>query len=173
VHYIALAGRVLFGVVFLVSGWTKAREPREFARSVRGMGLVAPSWAGRVAATVAVLELAVPVLLAVPVTVPAGFGLAGVLLVVFTTAIALALRRGTTAPCRCFGASRQPLGRRQLGRNVLLLVVLAAAAPAAGAGTGDLRGAAIAVPAGLVGAILVVFFDELAELFAGPVRLTP
>jgi hypothetical protein len=173
VHYVSLAARVLFGVVFLVSGGTKLREPREFARSVRGLGLVAPSRAGRVAATVTGLELAVPVLLAVPVTVPVGFGLAGVLLLGFTGAIALALRRGTTAPCRCFGASRLPLGRRQLARNVLLLAVLAAAAPAAGATTGDLRGAAVAVPAGLVGAVLVVFFDELADLFAGPARLTP
>lgn len=172
-HYVTLAVRVLFGVVFLVSGGTKVREPREFSRSVRGLGLVAPAWAGRVALTVTVLELAVPVLLAVPATVPVGLGLAGVLLLGFTAAIAVALRRGTTAPCRCFGASQLPLGRRQLARNVLLLAVLAAAAPGAGATSADLRGAAIAVPAGLVCAVLVVFFDELAELFAGPVRLTP
>ena len=172
-HYVALAVRVLIGVVFLVSGGTKVREPREFARSVRGLGLVPSSWAGRVALAVTALELAVPVLLAVPAAVPVGFGLAGVLLLAFTAAIGVALRRGTTAPCRCFGASQLPLGRRQLTRNVLLLVVLAAAAPGAGAASGDLRGAAIAVPAGLVCALLVVFFDELAELFAGPVRVTP
>jgi hypothetical protein len=37
-------------------------------------------------------------------------------------AIGLALHRGQTAPCRCFGASSTPLGAAHLIRNVTLLV---------------------------------------------------
>lgn len=115
------------------------------------------------------VECAVVVLLAVPATVTVGLLTGLGLLGVFTVAIGAALRRGSTEPCRCFGASASPLGTRHLVRNAILLLA-AASGLAAGAMPGDAQpwGLVFVGAAAVVLAVLVVEFDVLAELFAGP-----
>ncbi len=115
-------------------------------------------------------ELATAALLAVDVTALAGLGVGAALLIVFTMAISSVLRRGTSASCRCFGASAQPLGRRHLVRNAILLSI--AAAGVAGAPPTTALGAAGWNPAALlvsgfvavVLAALVISYDDLVAV---------
>lgn len=113
----------------------------------------------------AAAEAAVVVLLAVPATRTAGFVAAAALLAVLTAGIAVVLARGTTAPCRCFGASATPLSARHLVRNGVLVVVavLGLAAPAGPPGIGP---ALVATLAGAVAGLLVTVADDVVELFA-------
>ncbi|MER5826555.1 MauE/DoxX family redox-associated membrane protein [Streptomyces mirabilis] len=85
------------------------------------------------------------------------------LLAAFTTGIVRALRSGTKASCACFGVSTAPIGRRHVVRNTVLLALAAALAgtPAPTQAAGVL----IAAFGALVGALLVIFTDELGTLF--------
>jgi hypothetical protein len=125
---------------------------------------------GALAGSVVAAELTVVGLLAVPATIPVGFVLAAGVLLAFSVGIARVLRAGGSAPCRCFGPSAAPLGVRHLVRNgVLVTVALAGlAADRLGGGGGALHPAGVAlgvVAAGTL-AFLVVFFDDLTDLFA-------
>jgi hypothetical protein len=118
------------------------------------------------------LEWATVVLLAAPWSLPgmvaAGFGVAAMLLVVFSAVLVGAIRRGVTVGCRCFGSTARPVGAIQVLRNMLALVVatlglvtLVVSRGAAGAP----EGIAVGVVAGLVVGVLLVSLDELVDLF--------
>ena len=71
-------------------------------------------------------------------------------------------------PCRCFGSSTTPLGRRHVVRNTLLTTAAAAGLVGVLAGAPDgltSGGAVLAVVAGLRGC-LVVMFDDVVDLVA-------
>ncbi|MET7724682.1 MauE/DoxX family redox-associated membrane protein [Streptomyces mirabilis] len=90
------------------------------------------------------------------------------LLAAFTTGIVRALRSGTKASCACFGVSTAPIGRRHVVRNTVLLALAAFGLAAALAGTPaptQAAGVLIAAFGALVGALLVIFTDELGTLF--------
>ncbi len=119
-------------------------------------------------------EAAVPVLLALPGTAPAGLGLAGAVLATFTVALGRAWRRGVREPCRCFGAGAAPLSRAQVVRNGLLTTIAAAglaaalrwpapSAPGAGAAA---AGIALAALAGVIAAMVLIRLDDIVALFA-------
>jgi hypothetical protein len=100
------------------------------------------------------------------VTAPrAGFALAAALLLAFAAAIARALRRGDTRPCRCFGRSTTPLARHHIWRN-LLLTAVALAGALAPAGAPGVALTVEAAAAGLVVGALTVMLDDLRFLFA-------
>ncbi len=161
----------LLGVVFIVSAVSKLRSSTAFAAftgSVGDMSLVPHALARPIALVVPIGEVLAAVLLLIPATTFAGAVTALVLLTVFTTAITLVLRRGRVASCRCFGASERPFGSRHLVRNALLIAVALAAAATSASAPGPAQPAAVllAVCTGTLGALLVVMFDELVELFA-------
>ncbi|MDL4777147.1 MauE/DoxX family redox-associated membrane protein [Actinomadura xylanilytica] len=176
-QYLQVGCACLIGLVFAVSAFTKVRDFEGFAASVPdllpfGGGPAAGRASGGgghvrpIASLVLVLEALAPVLLAVPATRPAGFGVALALLAAFTSAIALTLRRGRRASCRCFGASNAPLGARHLVRNGVLFTAAALGLATPG-GPPVTAGLAVAVAAGAVAAILIVAFDDIADLLAG------
>jgi hypothetical protein len=108
----------------------------------------------------------IAVLLLVPATATAGTMAALVMTAGFTAVVGLALRRGDQAPCHCFGASARPLGPQHLLRNVILTAF--AALGLAGGGT-EPAGLVVAGFAGVVGALLGVWAEDIADLFgAGP-----
>jgi hypothetical protein len=51
------------------------------------------------------------------------FGVAVALLAAFTAAQALALRRGTTVTCACFGRADTPVSRTGIARNITLIAL--------------------------------------------------
>lgn len=191
-EYVLLGARCLVGVVFVVSAVSKLRSRRaftEFVASLRQLGLLRPAGLRPAGLAVALTEAAIPVLLIAPVAAAAlegapgsaaanfatgaGFALAGGLLVAFTVAILLAMRRGVQAPCRCFGASATPLGVRHVVRNGFILVVTTigvAGVLVEWTGATHPGGAVIAALTGLVAGVLITTFDDLVDLFVASPR---
>jgi hypothetical protein len=165
-EYAGVGCASLIGWVFLASAISKLRHFGEFTRSLPALAPVRPGQARPLAMAVVATEAAVPVLLLFPAAVLYGFALAGALLAAFTAAIGTALKRGRRAPCRCFGASSAPLGPSHLVRNAILLISALAGGLALDAQPPQAAGLAVAIAAGLVGAILIVAMDDIAFLFA-------
>ncbi|ETK33450.1 MauE/DoxX family redox-associated membrane protein [Microbispora sp. ATCC PTA-5024] len=171
--------RLLTGIVFLMSAVSKLRGRaayEEFTAVTRALTRLP---ARPVAVLVVSAEVAVAPLLAWPPTALAGFCVALGLLVAFTVAIAVAVRRGRRVPCRCFGASAVPVGPGHLARNAVLLVTTAAGTIQAGAiqagaiqagfgvvpvDLGPAGVAAVALAAGAA-AVLLSAIGEIAGLF--------
>ena len=118
--YVVLACRLVLASVFFVSGVAKLRDRSGAATAATNLGV--PRGAAKGAATTAsVLELAAAGLLLTPLFL-AGAALAAALLLVFTTAVALTLRRGEHPDCHCFGTLHStPVGWMTLVRNLVLL----------------------------------------------------
>ncbi|MFF4625302.1 MauE/DoxX family redox-associated membrane protein [Nonomuraea jabiensis] len=172
IAYIGFGCRVLLAVVFFAAAVSKMRGRRnrtEFRASLGAFG-VKPCWRSAVAAAVITCELATAVLLAADATALAGLGVGAALLIIFTMAINSVLRRGTSASCRCFGASTQPLGRRHLVRNAILLSIAAVGvtgtSPAKALGIAGWNPAALTVSGfvAVVLAALVISYDDLVAV---------
>ncbi|MEU7916340.1 MauE/DoxX family redox-associated membrane protein [Microbispora bryophytorum] len=168
-----LTVRLVLTGVFLVSVLMKLRTRRafgEFTTAVRRLGGLPTGLGTPAAAVVVAVEAGTVVMLAAPGLDGdgrAGLLLAGGLLLGFAVVLVTALRRGTTAACRCFGASDEPVNRRHVARNA----VLAACAVAGAAATSAAGGTPVAPPAAalcLVGASVavgaVVLLDDLLHL---------
>lgn len=168
--YALLGVRLLIGIVFAASATGKLRGAaafRGFEDSARAMGVPARV-SHLVAVAVITAECGTVVLLALGPGGAPGFVLTLVLLAAFTTGIVRVLRRGTKASCACFGASTAPIGRRHVVRNTALcaLAVFGLAAGVSGTPTpSQPAGVLIAAFGALVGALFVIFTDELGALF--------
>lgn len=108
----------------------------------------------------------------------AALAIAAALAVVLAAGVMVAVSRGVSVPCACFGgSSARPLGTAHLVRNICLLTLLAAGLAASGfqRARPGLAGSALAVAAGLVAALLAIRWDDLASLFAplSPARALP
>jgi len=180
--YLLVACGVVLTGVFATSAASKLRGRAAFAEFVTAtarIGGFRPDQARPMAMVVAGAEAAI-VLGFITAALAASRVLAGLatagsalLLAVFTGAIVRAMRRGAAVPCRCFGASKTPLGRRHLVRNAVLLVAAAlglATALAAGSAPVHPAGLAVAAGAGVLVAILAIATDEIADLFAYTAR---
>lgn len=181
---LAVGVMVLCGVVLLVSAVSKVRsrgDYAEFVASVPAFGLPA-RWTSLLAVATVVVEFAVTVLVLVAsVLMVAGVGAgrwlggAGLVLAVglfgvLTVAVWRAVARRSGAACRCFGPARTSLARRHVVRNALLLLVaLLGVASVFVVDSVNPVVAGVAAVVGVLGAVMVVRFDDLAELFVGPV----
>jgi hypothetical protein len=123
--YAGISCRLLLVGVLLLSAASKIRSIsafHEFAAATTSLLQVGPQ-RGRVLAAASIAsELVVIALLVITKLVTAGFVVGGVLLVAYTVAIARALRRGVRTPCRCIGASSDPIHPSLLLRNAGLIV---------------------------------------------------
>ena len=128
--------RGLLAGVFLLAGVAKLSDRRSFSDALTGFGIRgAVSLA--LAALLPLAELAVAAALLLPATSTVGALGALALLVPLTAAVAVALARGRTADCGCFGKDRSaPLSAVTLLRNGVL-VGLAGAIAVAGSGKQD------------------------------------
>ncbi|WP_431932894.1 MauE/DoxX family redox-associated membrane protein [Nonomuraea jabiensis] len=163
--HVLVASQVLLTTVFVVSAYSKLRSRaalRSFAATLRS--LPGPARFPAAMATVVMELVAAATLIVLP---QAGLAVGGMLLIAFSAWIAVSLRRGRREPCRCFGASTTPLGPVHLVRNGLLLLVVALGSVAlmSPGGPVTVAGLALAVPVGLVAAILLIVFDDIADLF--------
>ncbi len=187
---LALAMLALGAWVFTISAAAKVRGRRAyraFAAGLRESGLVpgralpatAAALAGGEAAIGAGLAGAVAAELAtgrgaVP-WAEAALALAAALTAVLAAGVAVVVRRGTQASCACFGARPgRPLGRAHLARNLVLLAALGTGlvtSPLAG-GSGPPAAAALGVAAGSVAALVIIRWEDLADLFSPGVVIT-
>lgn len=174
---LSVATSVLCGLVLLVSALSKVRsgaDYTDFVASVPAFGIPA-RWTRSFAAATVAAEFVIALVLLGSVfagrwSAAVGLVLAAGLFGVLTAAVWRAVARRSGAVCRCFGRTRTTLARRHVVRNasllgiaVLGLVSLLVVEVAAGA-----VAVWLAVAVGAVGAVLVVRFDDLADLVVGP-----
>jgi hypothetical protein len=114
--------RVAIGLTFAFSAAGKLRDITAFRQAIADLELFAEGWSKTIAICLLVAESAVAVMVAVggPALVP-GFLLAAGLLVVFSVALVLALRRGVRVACNCFGPAERSLSPYDVVRNLLLI----------------------------------------------------
>ncbi|MFI0793623.1 MauE/DoxX family redox-associated membrane protein [Micromonospora rubida] len=196
---IGFAGLIATVFVAAVAGKVHSRSSFEsFTESVLMTGVVPVRWGPPASVLAVTAEAGVPLLLAAaPVLVLAGAGaaagrlaviaglaLALLLLATLTAVVAVTLRRGVRAPCRCFGSGDKPLRGAHIVRNLLLLSVagtgLVTASVAGPTGATVPAGAVLAALGGALLAGGFVIFDDLVDLFApapltvvGPSRRSP
>jgi hypothetical protein len=170
-------------VTYGVSAASKLRSGqayRAFRAGLAATALISHRLTGPAAAVLVTAEAVVTGLCAAallmtflsgaPAPVLTGVALAGAaaLMAVLTAGVAVAVRRGVTAPCACFGSGgRAPLGVVHLARNAFLLVVLVAGVAGAGLQRWQpgLAAAVLAASAGGVSALLLTRLDDVAALF--------
>jgi hypothetical protein len=167
--YVDIACRSLLAAVFACSAVAKLRSRARFRRFrswLRALPLpVVRRHSGVVAAAMAGTEIAVVALTAVPGTGLAGFAVAAAALAVFVTGTVVAILRGSTAPCECFGSSGAPLAMRHVARDTALLAVAVAGTITSGAHGARPGGTAVSIAAALVVAVLAVSADDVLSLF--------
>jgi hypothetical protein len=172
VPYVAIGCRAAIVTVFLiaVAGKTAGRGSfREFTGSVVALRVIPPHAAAMAAAITVTAEALVIVLAVSPAhaAAAAGCALAAALSVTFSCAVAMSIRHGNRAPCRCFGRSAAPLGTRHFTRNAILLAVSAVGvATSITTETAHIPGAIAAGGAGLFVGLVIAAYDDIAELIA-------
>ncbi len=106
----------------------------------------------------------------------AALAAAASLTAVLATGVAMVIHRGSVTPCACFGTGAgQALGWVHLVRNLSLLAIIAGGLVAASIAPGRLAAAGIplAVATGVLASLLIIRWEELADLFVPPQRSTP
>ncbi|MFD7729331.1 MauE/DoxX family redox-associated membrane protein [Kitasatospora phosalacinea] len=169
--YLELACRTATLLVLLTAAVAKSRDLKGFADSLRRLAPPlrgAPGAARLLAPAVVLAEAGTAAALAVPAAATRGLLLALALEAGFAAVIAVAIRRPDTGTCRCFGTRGRPWSARHLVRDGLLMALAATGLAAARThpGAGNLPGQAVAVAAGAFAALLVVFFDDMVEVFS-------
>jgi hypothetical protein len=168
VVYVALTCRCVIAITFGFSVFSKIKNGaafRDFADWLGGVPPVSRRTQLPVAVALVAGELAVTGAVIAPETVRWGLILAVLLLTVFAAGIYAALRRGLRAPCRCFGASTTPLGRSQIVRNALLVLVAVTGAIAQGSHRGvTVPGVILSFATAALLVVPVIFYDDLAFL---------
>ncbi|MEO3747708.1 MauE/DoxX family redox-associated membrane protein [Plantactinospora sp. B5E13] len=168
-RYLEVLARALLATVFVVAVLGKINRRaawQDFVQSLRQMRQVpeaAIPWTARMTVTV---EALVAALLLVPTRTAGvlGFALAACLLGAFTVMIGLAVSSGNRAPCRCFGASRTPLGVPHMVRNLTLVCV--AALGITGLSTGGALEPSPALLAGITGLVLGILTTAAEDIVA-------
>lgn len=119
----------LSGVLVLAAG-PKLAAPAAFALAVRQYGILPDALVNLVAIYLPWLEMScAAALLIIPQARRVTLGLVAGLLLAFTLAMAIALGRGISIPCGCFGGDspEHPLGVLNLMRNIGLAAAAIAA----------------------------------------------
>ena len=158
---------VVFGVAFVSKVWSAAAFA-DFAGSLGDIG-----WLRRrilVAAAIPALEAVTVLLLALPWTVPWGFGACVVLLAAFTAVTGREFARGRQVRCRCFGAGGASIGAAAIARNVVLLGLAATGLAIGPFSHGTASAVSLVYACGLacVGALVLMRWDDLAGLVRTP-----
>jgi hypothetical protein len=146
-------------LVFIAASYSKLRRPDTFRQELAEYRLLPARAVPAVALFIPAAELAVAVGLLVPtVRSFAALG-AVVLLLVFTAAIGLNLRRGRREiSCACFGGDERLLGWDLIARNGLLISVAAAVAIVdPGTDRVSFAGVVVALEAVVLTVLLVTF----------------
>jgi putative oxidoreductase len=119
---LTVAARLVLGVVFVVAGALKLRDPSGFASDISNYQL-APALAPLLAAVLPPVEVVIGLALlalGAPWRRAAALCAAG-LIVMFTVAAGSALARGIDVACGCFGSASGSVGWTTLARDVALL----------------------------------------------------
>ncbi len=112
---------VVLGAVFIVSSVTKIAARQQWRAQAADLGVSALVVGGLPYAEVGVGALLVAQIARRPVAI-----VAGVMLVAFTTLLAVRLSQGRRPPCACFGGlSSKPISWTNVARNVVFIALAA------------------------------------------------
>lgn len=166
--------RILIALVFALSLVGKIRNVGAFQESIADFELL-PAQASRAAAWIFLVgeALVVVLLLIGGVALAAGFGLAILLLAVFSTALLLILRRKRQVVCNCFGRADQQITAYDVVRNGLLIAGCLAGLFALQSAGGGVSAAELIV-VGLMaaaGSALVTNLADIAETLRQPIQI--
>ena len=164
--------RLALALVFACAGVAKLLDRKGFGTTL--IAFKTPAVAVRpLSVAVPLVELAIAGLLIPKATAVAGAIAAAALLIVFSAAVGLALRRGDKPDCNCFGqAHSAPIGPSTLARNALLAalaVLVAAAGP--GMGLGEVEVSATLVFAVVISIAMLALAAFTWQLFQQNGRL--
>ena len=116
--YLLTFYRLVIGLAFALSFVGKVRDVGQFAATIGRFELLPQRWTKTAALLFLGGEAAVVILIiAGGRLLPLAFGLATLLLLLFTLALLSALRRGIETSCNCFGDGDKPLTYYDVGRN--------------------------------------------------------
>jgi hypothetical protein len=121
---LAATAALLIALIFLRAAWHKLRDVESFAALAADYRLV-PVWAvGGVARALIVLEAGLALALIMPKLEPVGAGIAVVMLLIYSVAMATNILRGRKQlDCGCGGGESQGLGWPLVVRNLLLAAI--------------------------------------------------
>ena len=112
---------VFLGAVFIVSGVTKIAAMQQWRAQASDLGVT-----GLVVAGLPYAELGIGALLVAQIARRPVAIIAGVVLVAFTTLLAVRLSQGRRPPCACFGAlSSKPISWTNVARNAVFIALAA------------------------------------------------
>ena len=124
--WISLLVRMVLGVMFIYASFHKIAEPRQFAVDIATYQILPLYLINLQAIILPWLELMVGGLLIVGFCIKGTSLLAGAMLMMFTTAIAVALFKGLQLSCGCFASSsmdQAPISSLTLIRDFILLLL--------------------------------------------------
>ena len=127
-EYLGLAARIVVGLVFVVAGVAKLRNPQAFRASVADYQVLPASLVTPVARVLPPLEVVIAAMLLLGVLIVPVSVLAALVLVVFAGGIWLNVERGRRIGCGCGFRRRVEVSRRLVLRNGLLAATAAGAA---------------------------------------------
>jgi putative oxidoreductase len=118
--------QIVLGLLFLAASLAKIVDVASLAKEVHNFHL-APLWSEHLLAMVLPwIELLAGLALVLGIRPRAGAWVTGLLLVVFTIAVASAMARGLNFHCGCFGtADATRIGWAKLGENLGMIVLAA------------------------------------------------
>jgi len=115
--------RWLLSAIFLYAGLSKIYNPQDFALSLANYNWLPEFLIKPAALAIPAWELAAALALLVPGWQQAGAGLAGILSLMFLTAVGSALARAGDIPCGCFGPASGKAGSGTLVLDLGLLLL--------------------------------------------------
>ncbi len=149
--------RIGLAVILAQSAWHALRDVPAHAAALAGYRLLPPALVPAAAWVLPLLTVAAALLLIVPEDSAAGAALGAALMLLFTGAIWINLRRGRLhIDCGCGGAQGQHISAGLVVRNVVLLAALAVASVASSHGTHD--AAAVVCMAGGAASLGALYF---------------
>lgn len=128
-----LSLRTAFALLLASAAWHKLRDPQRFRAVLAAYELLPPRAAEAVAPAIGAVEAVLAAGLLLGLLLPWVAAAVSLLMLTYAAAIEVNVRRGRTdIDCGCMGpASRVPLGRELVARNLVLALAAAAlAAPA-------------------------------------------
>jgi putative oxidoreductase len=163
-RHLAYALQLNLGLVFLLAAIPKVRDPAAFTRTVVEYRVLPRAVAAILAPATIAGELFLGLAFLSGWLTEVALPVAGALLVAFSAAVAINLRRGQRVPCGCFGAASERISARSLVRLGLLLagVVVLVVMPAAEITVASLADEGVLVLAYLVEVGSVALFLILA-----------
>jgi|GEM_PF-2232020 uncharacterized membrane protein YphA (DoxX/SURF4 family) len=121
---VTLTARICLGIILLTSGLGKLRDLRGFTAGIRAYDLIPAPWTVPIAVLLPALECLLALMLLADVALPIGALASAGLLLAFSAAVAINLRRGRRIACHCHGLlDSQLISWGLLARNALLLML--------------------------------------------------